>query len=77
LLIFPRSKHRPTHFFEEGEKKILISPAAVDLGGVLIFPREEDFEKITKELIVDVFNQVTLSDAEFCYFTDKIKKREK
>lgn len=61
LLIFPRSKHRPTYFFEEGEKKVLISPAAVDMGGVLIFPREEDFAKITRELIEDVFSQVSFS----------------
>ncbi len=75
LLVFPRSKHRPTHFFEEGENKILISPAAVDLGGVLIFPREEDFERITRELVIDVFNQVTFSDVEFNYLSDKIKNR--
>ncbi len=77
LLIFPRSKHRPTQFFDDGKNKILISPAAVDLGGVLIFPREEDFEKITKELVIDVLNQVTLSDTAFGCLTDKLKNREK
>ena len=75
LLVFPRSKHRPSYFYEEGENKILISPAAVDLGGVLIFPREEDFNKITKELIVDIFKQVTLSDDEFKYLSGKLKNR--
>lgn len=73
LLIFPRSKHRPTYFFEEGEKKILISPAAVDLGGVSIFPREEDFKIISKELLIDIFEQVTLSDTEFKKLIEKIK----
>lgn len=75
MLIFPRSKHRPSYFLEEGENKILISPAAVDLGGVLIFPREEDFNKITKELIIDIFKQVTISDDEFKYLLDKLKNR--
>lgn len=75
MLIFPRSKHRPLYFYEEGEKKILISPAVVDLGGVLIFPREEDFNKITKELIIDIFKQVTISDDEFKYLSDKLKNR--
>lgn len=77
LLVFPRSKHRPSYFFEEGQNKILISPAAVDLGGVLIFPREEDFERITKELVIDIFNQVTFSDEEFNYLSDKIKTGKK
>lgn len=75
LLVFPRSRHRPSYFFEEGENKLLISPAAVDLGGVFIFPREEDFNKITKELIIDIFRQVTLSDDEFKYLSDKLNNR--
>jgi len=75
VLVFPRSKHRPSYFFEEGGNKILISPAAVDLGGVLIFPREEDFNRITKELIIDVFKQVTFSNDEFKYISDKLKVR--
>ncbi len=75
LLIFPRTKHRPSYFFEESEKRILISPAAVDLGGVLIFPRESDFKKITKELIIDIFNQVTFNDDEFKFLSNKIRNR--
>lgn len=77
VLIFPRSKHRPTYFFEEGDKRILISPAAVDLGGVLIFPREEDFEKISQDLIVDIFTQVTYSNDEFNLLAAKLKDRKR
>lgn len=73
LLVFPRSKHRPTYYFAEDENKILISPAAVDLGGVLIFPREEDFARITKELIIDIFNQVTPNADEFKLTLSKLK----
>ncbi|MBI5807358.1 MAG: DUF4922 domain-containing protein [Ignavibacteriales bacterium] len=72
VIIFPRKKHRPTYFFEEGEKQILISPAAVDMGGVLIFPREEDFKKVNRELIIDIFNQVTFNDDEFKTIIDKL-----
>lgn len=62
--IFPRKKHRPEQFFLQGEGKLLISPAAVDLGGVLITPREEDFEKITAEDVTDIFSQVCFNDHE-------------
>jgi hypothetical protein len=75
LLVFPRNKHRPSYFYEEGENKLLISPAAVDLGGVCIFPREEDFNKITKELIIDIFEQVTVSNDEFKNLSDNLKNR--
>jgi ATP adenylyltransferase/5',5'''-P-1,P-4-tetraphosphate phosphorylase II len=73
VLVFPRSRHRPSYFFEEDDKRILISPAAVDLGGVLIFPREEDFEKISQDLIVDIFNQVTYSNDEFTTLAEKLR----
>jgi len=62
--IIPRKIHRPVQFFEEGEKQILLSPASVDLGGVIILPREEDFLKITENDIADIFEQVCLSDLE-------------
>lgn len=75
VLIFPRIQHRPSYFFEEGKNKILISPAAVDLGGVLIFPRAEDFNKITAELVVDIFKQVTFSDEMLKSISGKLKLR--
>jgi len=62
LIIFLREKHRPELFFSKGENKILISPAAVDLGGLLIAPREKDFEKINNDLIKTIFTEVSLDD---------------
>lgn len=58
--IFPRTLHRPAQYFETGNKQILLSPAAVDMGGVLITPREEDFIKITKTDVMDIFKHVCL-----------------
>ena len=40
--VIPRKLHRPSCFFAEGNEKIVLSPASVDMGGVLITPREED-----------------------------------
>ncbi|MCF6269415.1 MAG: DUF4922 domain-containing protein [Melioribacteraceae bacterium] len=62
IYIFPRKAHRPKQFFAEGEDKILLSPAAVDFGGLLITPRKEDFEKITKENIIDIFKQTSVDE---------------
>ncbi|MBN2165782.1 MAG: DUF4922 domain-containing protein, partial [Marinilabiliaceae bacterium] len=53
---FPRKKHRSSHYFDFGEKQIVVSPASVDLGGVIVTPREEDFYKITKEHVVEMFD---------------------
>ncbi|MDR3286304.1 MAG: DUF4922 domain-containing protein [Prevotellaceae bacterium] len=63
--IFPRIKHRPSQFFAENDAQLLISPASVDFGGVFITPRLEDFEKLNAEDIIDIFNQITISEKEF------------
>jgi len=74
VMVFLREKHRPWQFFEEGEKNILLSPAAVDLGGTLITPLEKDFTKITREDITDIFHQVSLSEADFNGLIDDLKQ---
>jgi len=61
--LFPRTLHRPAQYFETGKKQIVLSPASVDMGGVLITPREEDFNKISEEDIKDIFRQVCLEPA--------------
>ncbi len=72
ILIFPRQKHRPDQFFKSGEKQILISPAAVDMGGLFITPRFEDFEKIKKEDIADILKQITVTKEYFEYLRKSI-----
>lgn len=63
--VFPRKLHRPVQYFEKGKKQIILSPASVDLGGVVITPREEDFEKLTKGDITDILLQVCLDKGHF------------
>lgn len=72
--LFPRKAHRPTHFYEEGEKQILISPGSVDFGGVFILPRREDFDKISRENIVDILAQVCVDQDTFLELTAEIRK---
>ena len=61
--LFPRILHRPIQYFEHGKKQLLISPASVDMGGVFITPRVEDFLKISNEDVADIFSQVCMHDA--------------
>ena len=65
ILLFPREKHRPWQYFEEGEKNILLSPASVDMGGMMITPLEKDFQKISRDHIADIFAQIGLSEKNF------------
>ncbi len=62
--IIPRKAHRPACYFAEGDQKILLSPASVDLGGVFITPREEDFNKIAADDIRKILGEVCLDEEE-------------
>ena len=69
VFVFPRAQHRPSFYFKEGDEKLLISPAAVEFGGVCTTPREQDFEKVTRENIVEMFNEVSVSAKKFAAIT--------
>jgi hypothetical protein len=59
-IVFPRSKHRPDVFYREGADRILISPAAVDMGGFIVTPAEKDFDTVDGQLIQDIYREVSL-----------------
>lgn len=58
MAYFPRAKHRPDCYTAEDEKQILVSPGALDMSGILVTPRKEDFEKITAADILQIYNEV-------------------
>ncbi|MCH7827708.1 MAG: DUF4922 domain-containing protein [Bacteroidetes bacterium] len=74
IYIFPRKAHRPKCFYEKGEKKLMISPAVIDFSGTLILPREKDFEKINKNDIRNIFNDVVVGKELFDYLKSHIRK---
>ncbi len=43
---------------------MLLSPASVDMGGVFITPRREDFERLDSDIIRRVFDELCLSKDE-------------
>lgn len=63
-LIFPRSKHRPDCYYAEGKEQLLISPGALDMCGLFITPREQDFKALTAEKAQAILQEVTLSEEE-------------
>jgi hypothetical protein len=73
IIIILREKHRSSSFYDEGEKNMMISPAAVDLGGIVITPLEKDFIRINKEDIIKIFNEVVLREDRFRRLIDLIK----
>lgn len=59
VVVFLRRKHRPEAFFREGDEQVLVSPAAVDIGGLVITPREREFTTLTSAAIASIFEEVS------------------
>ena len=75
VFVYPRSKHRPSLYYLDENKKILLSPATVDLSGVCILPIEKHFDKLAKEHIVKIFREVSLGKEEFEFLKSGLERR--
>jgi len=72
-VVLPRKKHRPDCYTQEGEAQYIISPGAVDMGGLIITPREEDFRKITPEKVLEIYREVSLTPEQMQEVMEKLK----
>lgn len=59
IYLFPRARHRPASFFAEGDQRVTVSPGAIDMAGVIVVPREEDFSRIGVQEISGIFSEVS------------------
>lgn len=64
VVVFPRKKHRPDCYTAEGEAQRIISPGSIDMAGLIITPRQEDYERLTAEEAIGILQEVTLSKRE-------------
>ena len=60
-VVFPRRKHRPDCYYKDNDEKLLVSPGALDMSGLIITPRREDFERITPEQALAILSECALS----------------
>ena len=65
IFVFPRSKHRPESFFKTDDARRMISPAALDLAGIVVAPRHEDFERLSETELAGIFEEVTIGRSQF------------
>lgn len=63
-VIFLRGKHRPDCYYAEGKKQLIISPGALDMGGMIVTPREEDFRRIDADTAADILMEVCVAEEE-------------
>ena len=72
-VLFLRAKHRPSHYFAEGDSNLLLSPASVDLGGLFITPLEKDFKKISDREILEICDEIMVPQKDIDELILKLK----
>ena len=60
LVIYMRQKHRPNAYFALGDKRIFVSPGAIDMAGVIITPLLNDFNRLDCDTIRGIYSEVSL-----------------
>lgn len=63
MVVFPRRKHRPD-CYGEGEGRLLLSPGAVDMGGLWAVPERKDFDILTPDMIQALYNELCMTRKE-------------
>ena len=72
-VVFPREKHRPEAYFAEGDAQMMVSPGALDMSGLIITPREEDFRKLTEESATAILQECGVSTDKMNSIVTKLK----
>ena len=63
-VVFPRRRHRPSCYHAEGAAQRLVSPGALDMAGLIITPREEDFLRLDTDGVLRIYDEVSVSSDE-------------
>uniref|UniRef100_A0AB33IV70 SpoIID/LytB domain-containing protein n=1 Tax=Prevotella sp. GTC17253 TaxID=3236793 RepID=A0AB33IV70_9BACT len=73
FVIIPREKHRPDCYFAVGEEQILVSPGALDMSGLVITPRLEDYQKLSATDAEGIIAECGISRHNMQQIVDKLK----
>ncbi len=74
VIIFPRRKQRPSHFYKSDENRIIVGPATVEMGGILILPRQNDFNSMNHKVIAEIYDEVVINAIDFNHMLDLISR---
>jgi SpoIID/LytB domain protein len=76
-VVLPRRKHRPDCYTAEGDAQYIISPGAVDMGGLIITPREQDFRRLTAEQVLAIYQEISLTADDMQRVMERLQKPQK
>ncbi len=72
IVLFPRAAHRPDCYFADGDARIAISPAALEMAGILVVAETEHFERVDAETARSIYEEVSLDAGRFTRLVEAV-----
>lgn len=72
IVVLPRDNHRPVCYFEEEDRRMVISPGALDMAGLIITPREEDFNRMSEDKLISILKEVSIKEKDMKNIKEKL-----
>ncbi|MEX2308878.1 MAG: DUF4922 domain-containing protein [Pirellulales bacterium] len=64
-VLFPRRVHRPSRYFSKGPDQLAVSPAVLEMSGVLVTTDPAHFARIDADTARSIYSEVGLTPARF------------
>ena len=72
-VVIPRAQHRPACYYANDVSRRLVSPGTLDMAGLVVTPRECDFESMTADETAALLCEVAVSNDMLCSIVEKLK----
>jgi len=72
-VVIPRKKHRPDCYYKQDENNMMVSPGALDMAGLIITPRETDFNNIDKDKALNIIRECAIQPQDEMEILKKLK----
>ena len=75
-IVIPREKHRPECYYAKDSLQRMISPGALDMSGLIITPRKEDFETLSATEAVSIIQECGFTSEKANHICDVIERNK-
>jgi hypothetical protein len=65
VMVFPRAQHRPACYFVEGASQLLVSPAILEMCGILVTTEHEHYERLDAPTARTIYQEVSIDSLKF------------
>jgi hypothetical protein len=64
-VLLPRAAHRPRCYFAQGTERLAVSPATLEMAGILVVAEPEHFDRLDATVARSIYEEVSLDRRDF------------